>query len=207
MNRIITIGREFGSGGRELGRRLAETLHMEYYDQEILEEIVKRTNFVASYIREIEARLPHALYPITVGKTLLHIEDHSFQQAQKVFQEQSQILRELAEKSDCVIVGRCGDYVLRSARPCRIFVYADLESRLQRCRARVTAQEKWTDEELKRQIRRIDRNRGKYYTYHTEQVWGNKANYDLCVNTSGFPLKELAASLAGLVGQYGFADN
>ena len=197
MNKVITVGREFGSGGRELGRRLAEELGVEYYDQEILGEIVKRTNFVASYIREVDERMPHALYPITVGKTLLHIEDYSLQQAQEVFQKQSQILRELAEKSDCVIVGRCADYVLREFQPYRIFVYASMESRLQRCRARMRAQETWSDEELKRQIRRIDRRRAKYYEFHTERTWGDKKNYDLCINTSRLTIKDfISASLS-----------
>ena len=199
MKRIITIGREFGSGGRELGRRLAEELGMRYCDQEILEELVRRTSFDASYIREAEECLTRGFQPITVGRTLLRAEDHSFQQAQQIYREQSRVLRELAEGGDCVIVGRCGDYVLRDLQPLRIFVYAGLESRLRRCRARMSGQEGWTDEELRRQIRRIDRRRARYYAFHTEQTWGDKKNYDLCLNTGGRELRELARACAGLL--------
>ena len=97
MNKIITIGREFGSGGRELGRRLAEELKIEYYDREILSQIAERTSFTEQYIREVEARLPHPLHPITIGRSFFLPENQNLQQAQTIFREQSQILRELAE--------------------------------------------------------------------------------------------------------------
>lgn len=198
MNRIITIGREFGSGGRELGRRLAEALHMEYYDKEILEQIVKRTSFTEQYIQEVEARLPHRLYPITIGKSFLHLEDYAYKQVQTVFQEQSRIIKEMAEKSDCVIVGRCADYVLKSFSPYRIFVYADMESKIKRCRERGSIQSELSDEQIKQNIVKIDKNRSKYYSFHSEKEWGNRANYDLCINTTKFSIKEAALILAQL---------
>lgn len=184
MSRIITIGREFGSGGRELGRCLAELLHMEFYDKEIITQIAKRT--------------PFTLYPITVGKTFWNISDYSFQQAQVVFQEQSNILREMADKSDCVIVGRCADYILRSRNPYRIFVYASMSSKIQRCKEREYRKQALSDEQLKQNILKIDKARAKYYSYYSEQEWGQKENYDLCVNTSKTPIKELAAVIAKL---------
>lgn len=196
MNRIITIGREFGSGGRELGRRLAEELGIEYYDREILSQIVERTSFTEQYIQEVEARLPHPLYPNTIGRSFFIPENQNIQQAQAIFQEQSQILRELAEKSDCVIVGRCGDYVLREYHPFRIFVYAGLESKILRCQKRGGDDTGLTEDEIRQQIRRIDRSRAKYYTYHTELAWGNKENYDLCVNTTEINIEKFAIILA-----------
>ena len=176
MNKIITIGREFGSGGRELGRRLAEALHMDYYDKEIVEQIVKRISFTEQYIQEVEAHLPHRLYPITIGKSFLHLEDYACRQAETVFQEQSRIIREMAEKSDCVIVGRCADYVLRSFSPYRIFIYADMESKIKRCRERGSAQSELSDEQIRQNIIKIDKNRSKYYLFHSEKEWGNRAN-------------------------------
>lgn len=199
MNKIITIGREFGSGGRELGRRLAEELKIEYYDREILSQIAERTSFTEQYIREVEARLPHPLHPITIGRSFFLPENQNLQQAQTIFREQSQILRELAEKSDCVIVGQCADYILRDCQPFRIFVYADLESKIRRCRKRGGDDAGLTEEEIQRQIRRIDRSRSKYYAYHTEQTWGGKENYDLCVNTTEISIKGLAPILAQMV--------
>ena len=201
MNRIITIGREFGSGGRELGRRLAEELKMEYYDREILSQIVERTSFTEQYIRGVEARLPHPLHPITIGRSFFLPENQNLQQAQAIFREQSLILRELAEKSDAVIVGRCADHILREYHPFRIFVYADVESKVRRCRKRGGDDAGLTEEEIRRQIRRIDRSRAKYYAYHTEKSWGNKENCDLCVNTTEVSIKKLVPVLAQIIPQ------
>ena len=198
MNRIITIGREFGSGGRELGRRLAEALHVEYYDKEILAQIAQNTPFTEKYIREIEMHLPHTLYPITIGKSFQRIEDYSFKQAQVIYQEQRRIIREMAGKSDCVIVGRCANHVLQDYSPYRIFVYADMESKIKRCRERGSYQADLSNEQIKQNIRKIDRNRAKYHSFHTEKEWGTKENYDLCVNTSRTTIKELAIALAQL---------
>ena len=199
MNKIITIGREFGSGGRELGRRLAEGLGIEYYDREILTKLVERTAFTERYIREVEERIPHPLYPITIGRSFFIPEDQNLRQARRIFQEQSQILRELAKKSDCVIVGRCADDILRKYHPYRVFVYADLESRVRRCRDRAGGASGLTEEEIRRQLRRVDRGRAKYYAYHTERKWGGKENYDLCVNTTETSIKALASILARIV--------
>ena len=84
MGRIITIGRQFGSGGRELGRRLAEELNIEYYDREILAEIAKHTSLAEEYIQNVVERQPHSLLPITIGRSFTYVEDYAFKQAQTV---------------------------------------------------------------------------------------------------------------------------
>ena len=98
MARIITIGREFGSGGRELGRRLAEALNIEYYDKEILVEIARHTSLAEEYIRNVVDRQPHSLMPITIGRSFAYVENYAFKQAQTVFQAQSEIIRKMAER-------------------------------------------------------------------------------------------------------------
>ncbi len=197
MNRIITIGREFGSGGREFGRRLAEELGIEYYDREIITEISKHTKLSEEYVQQIIERTPHRLYPITVGHSMAHVEDYSFTQAQAVFQAQAKILKELAEKSDCVIVGRCADFILREYKPFDIFVYADLDSRVKRCVERRTEDEPVLDEKkLRRKIKRIDRHRARYYSFYAGRKWGDKSNYDLCVNTTDTVIKDLVPVVA-----------
>ena len=130
MNRIITLGREFGSGGRELGRRLSEKLGIAYYDQEIITEIAKRTALSVEYIHRIEDSVPVASFPIHIGRTFFSMPNPVFQQSINLFREQHKLISELAEKSDCLIVGRCADYILRDSNPFRIFVYADAESKL-----------------------------------------------------------------------------
>lgn len=199
MNRIITIGREFGSGGREFGRRLAEELHIEYYDREIITEVAKRTKLTEEYIHMVTEQRPHALFPITVGRSINLMADQSFYMVQSVYAEQSRILRELAEKSDCVVVGRCADYILRDWEPFRVFVYAEMESRIRRCQERSTAEEKLSDKDMRRSIQDVDRSRAKYYSFYTGQKWGNKEYYDLCINTTNRDIKELAAWFARLM--------
>lgn len=199
MNRIITIGREFGSGGREFGRRLAEELHIEYYDREIITEVAKRTKLTEEYIHMVTEQRPHALFPITVGRSINLMADQSFYMVQSVYAEQSRILRELAEKSDCVVVGRCADYILRDWEPFRVFVYADMDSRIRRCQERSTGDEKLSDKDMRRSILDIDRSRSKYYSFYTGQKWGDKEYYDLCINTTNRDIKALAVWFARLM--------
>lgn len=200
MKRIITIGRQFGSGGRELGRRLAEELNIEYYDREILGKIAEDTALAEEYIQNVLERQPHNLLPITVGRSFAYVENYAFKQAQSVYQSQSRILRELAEKTDCVIIGRCADYILRDLNPLRIFVYADEQSRVRRCMEHLREDEQGvTEKQMLRRIRTMDRDRTRYYDFYTGLKWGDKYNYDLCVNTSGAVIKELVPALAKLV--------
>lgn len=198
MNRIITIGREFGSGGRELGRRLSEALGIAYYDQEIVSEIARRTEMSEQYVQSIVENRPSFSFPIHIGRSFCPMPSPALEQSLAVYQEQSRIITEMAQKSDCVIVGRCGDYILRDFEPFRIFVYADLESRMERCRAKAPGDEKMTDRELKQHIFGIDRKRAKYYEFYTGHKWGDRLNFDLCINTSRTVIKEIVPVLARL---------
>ena len=200
MHQIITIGREFGSGGREIGKRLAELLGIAYYDKEIIEEIAKRTKLAESYVRQVVEQRPGFYYPITIGRTL-HTQgtDYLLKQQTEVYAEKNAVLREMAEKSPCVIVGRCADYILQEQKPFRLFVYADMESKMARCRRKAEVEEHLSDRALMKQIRRVDRNRAKYYEYYTGQKWGARENYDLCVNTTSVDIKELAEAIAKLL--------
>lgn len=190
MNRIITIGREFGSGGREIGRRLAEHLRFAYYDQEIVKEIAKRTNMTEEYVRSVEEQQPIPLLPITIGRTFTLPAGAITDQTQTVYIEQSKVIREMAQKSDCVIVGRCADYVLRELSPFRLFIYADMTSKMERCRKKGQEKDMLSDQELQRKIRSVDKVRSKYYQFYSDQVWGDKKNYDLCINTSYIEIKK-----------------
>ena len=195
MKRIITIGREFGSGGRELGRRLSEKLHIAYYDQEIIAEIAKRTAMSEEYVRQIAESRPITSFPIHVRNSFYIPPNPMFQQSVSIYSEQHKLLRELAEKSDCIIVGRCADYILRDAKPFRIFVYADTASKVKRCMERKPEGEDLTEAQMKKKMAGIDRDRAKYYAFFSEQKWGAKENYDLLVNTSGADIKKLSSAL------------
>ena len=199
MARIITIGREFGSGGREVGKRLSDKLGIAYYDNEIITEIAKRTKLAEGYVQHVMENSPSTLIPITMGRQFSLGVDHVMEQNNAIYRGQSRLIQELAEKSDCVIVGRSADYILRDKNPLRLFIYARMEARMERCRKRAPEQEHFTDKELKRHIQDVDRRRAKYYQFFTGQTWGDKLNYDLCVNTSGADIPEVVEAIAKLV--------
>lgn len=204
MNQIITIGREFGSGGRELGKRLAELLGYAYYDKEIVKEIAKRTQLAESYVHQIVEQRTGVFFPITIGRTLHHVHqtvgsDYMLKHYTAVYTEQANVLREMAEKSNCIIVGRCADYILKEHHPLRLFVYADMKSKVERCKLKADEHEEMTDKQLAKMIKRVDKNRAKYYQYYTGRTWGRRSNYDLCVNTSAISVKECAEMLAHML--------
>ena len=118
--------------------------------------------------------------------------------------EQHSIIKELAEKSDCVIVGRCADYILKEKDPFRIFVYADAQSKLERCRERSPEDEKLSDSKMQRNIRSIDKGRARYYNYFSHQKWGACENYDLLINTSGKDIKQVSEAVADYLKKYLF---
>lgn len=198
MNKVITIGREFGSGGREFGRRLSEELGIAYYDQGIIAEISKRTALSERYIQGIVEHQPPVSFPIHIGRSFYPAANPAFEQTMAVYQEQARIITEMAARSDCVIVGRCADYILRERRPFRIFVYADMESKIRRCREKGPEEEKLTDKELRQKISGIDKRRARYYEFYTGHPWGDKLNFDLCVNSTRTAIKEIVPAIAKL---------
>ena len=199
MNKIITIGREFGSGGRELGRRLAEELNIAYYDSEIVTEIAKRTELSEEYVRSIVERRPVHAYPIHIGRSFQLAGDYHPKADQAVYAAQCAILKEMAQKSDCIIVGCCADHILEDFKPFKLFIYADMESKIARCRKKVPAQSDMTDKELEKYIKGVDKHRAAYYEFYTGAKWANKLNYDLCINTSKVDIKYITPYVAKIV--------
>lgn len=196
---IITIGREFGSGGRELGRRLAEALSFEYYDREIIGEIANRTALSEEYVRDVVEHHPHHLMPITIGRSFSYVDSHTVRQVQAIYREQSAVIRDMAQKSNCVIIGRCADHILKDMKPFRIFVHADMESRVKRCMAHMEANgEHFTEKQMAKHIRAVDRERAHYFAFYTDKKWGDKRNYDLCINTTDVVIKEIVPVIAKL---------
>lgn len=199
MNKIITIGREFGSGGRELGRRLSDSLGYAYYDQEIISEIAKRTELSEEYIKQITENCPTHAYPIHIGISFYHADNPVFNQSINIYAEQHKLLQELAAKSDCVIVGRCADYILQDKNPLRIFVYADTLSKVERCIEREADGERLSEHEIKKKISAIDKKRAKYYEFFSHNKWGSRENYDLMVNTGGKDIKTVSEAVLNYI--------
>ena len=195
MSLIITVGREFGSGGRELGRRIADELGIAYYDREILLEIEKETPYCLEYIEQVTERKPIPLLPIHYGMTFSTASDPHLDQSIDIYSAQTKILKDLAMKSSCVIIGRCADEILKEFNPTRIFVYADMPSKIARCKARSEDGSSLDDKSLAKKIKKIDKNRSKYYEFYTGKKWGGKENYDFLVNTSNHSIKDIAHAL------------
>lgn len=198
MNKVITIGREFGSGGREFGRLLAEKLGYEYYDKEIITEIAKKTSLSETYVKQIVEQTPHSLFPITTGNAFAYYGNNHLYNVQSIFREQTNVITEMARKSDCVIVGRCADYILEDLNPFKIFIYADEKSKIERCLKKVDEPEKVNVKKLKKQIKSIDKNRARYYSFYTGKKWGDKLNYDICINTSDIEIGEAVSVIEKL---------
>lgn len=185
--KIITISREFGSGGRELGKRLADCLGIAYYDTEIITEIAKQTNLDENYVSTISEK--------GVPSFNFHF-GHTFgaainQTAMDVVVAQHKVIKELAKKGDCVIVGRCADKILQDYKPLRIFVYADMESKIKRCREKNSADNGLDDKQLAKKIKSIDNGRKKMYEFISGGEWGEMKQYDLCINTTVVSIKEI----------------
>jgi len=200
MNKVITIGREFGSGGRELGKRLAEQLGFAYYDEEIISAIAERSALAEDYVKQVVEKRIVTYYPITVASTLaVTPEDSIYSINRSIYAAQTEILEEMAKKSDCVIVGRCADHILADFRPFRLFVYADMPNKIARCRAKGEDGQNLSDKELEKKIRAVDKARAQYYRYYTGASLDDRLNYDLGINTSGLEIKDVASAIAALV--------
>lgn len=199
---IITISREFGSGGRELGKRLSEALNIPCYDNEIIEIIAKEQGLDAQYVSQLSEKSIQAAYPLTIGHRFATTPSYAAKQAVKVAVEQRKIIEKLALQGDCVIVGRCADIILKEYHPFSIFVYAGREAKLQRCMDRAPHGEHLTRDELIRNMRQVDKNRAGQRAFYSDTKWGAKENYHLCINTSGVEIKTLIPALAEYVNMW-----
>ena len=200
MYRIITIGREFGSGGRELGKRLAEELGFAYYDKEIISAIAERSQLAEDYVNQVVENQIHTYYPITIAVSMAATpEDTVYSVNRSIFSAQAEILQELAQKSDCVIVGRCADHILAEHKPFRIYVYADMAHKIARCRAKGEDGDGLTDKELEKRIRNVDKARASYYRFYTGESHDDRMTYDLGINTSTIAIPDAVAAIAALV--------
>lgn len=196
--KIITISREFGSGGRELGKRLADQLEFAYYDREIITEIAGKNELDEGYVTSILERGISHKFPVTFGRTFSY-SAAAQQNATKLLVAQQRIIKELAAQGNCVIVGRSANIILHEYNPLNLFVYADMNSKIQRCRDRATEGEILNDNELRKKIKQVDAGRARYHELLTNLKWGAKEGYHLCINTTNLQIKELTPFVANYV--------
>ena len=197
--KIITISREFGSGGRELGKRMAEVLGWDYYDREIIETVAREEGMDADYVNAVLERHEWWTVPMTFRRSFTAV---SAPNTELLVKEKEVIERIAAAGRDCVIVGRNADYFLRQYHPFRIFVCAEPKAKLRRCRERAPEGEKLTDKEMERQIRRIDKNRAMIREMVAGDSWGARDGCHLTVNTTDWDLRLLAPAMAEFALKY-----
>ena len=191
---IITISREFGSGGREVGKRLAELLGYDYYDREIITAIAQRKGLDEGYVEKTIENDYWQTVPLTFGQTFSVVSVLQASQTNLLL-EQKKIIDSIAEVGrDFVIVGRNADVLLEKYNPFNVFVCAETEAKIQRCLER--AKEGETRKEIEHNMKRIDKNRAKTREIITGSKWGDRKAYHLIVNTTGWNIKELTPAVA-----------
>ena len=194
--KIITISREFASGGRELGKRLADHLGFDYYDSEIISKLSQKSGMDKAYIENTLSNHGWQNVPITFRSTL---GSTGYLQASKVnlLVQQKAVIEEIAALGkDCVIVGRNADVILQQYAPFSIFVCADSEAKVRRCMERAPEGENLTEKELLRKMKQIDKVRAQTREVIGGPAWGRRDACHLTVNTSGWNLRELAPAVA-----------
>ncbi len=184
MGKIITIGREFGSGGREVGKKLAEELSFAYYDKELVEKLATETGLDSNYIERQSEQYSATAFPYVVGRTFLSLNTITSQMSTSLHVAQNKLLKEIAQKENAVIIGRCADYILRDFDVLKVFVHAsDSDYKIKRYAEREEDKEK-TVKEIEKEIRRVDKHRASYYQQISGQKWADMSNYNLCIDTS-----------------------
>ena len=192
---IVTVSREFGSGGREVGKRLADDLGYAYYDREIVTAIAQKTQLDEGYVASaLEGGIFRGM-PINFGRTFSY-SGTMMSNTTNLFVEQHKIIRELAAQGNCIIVGRAANAILEEYHPFNLFVYADMEAKVKRCMDRAPEGERLSEREMIRHIKKVDADRAKYYEMFADTRWGAKEGYHLCVNTTGSNIKDLVPAIA-----------
>ena len=180
---VITVGRQYGSGGREIGTMLAEKLGIAYYDDMLLKEAAKESGLCEDLFRSFDERPKSFLYSVAMDPysfSMNHVMPRGSIE-QQVYLATYDTIKKLADKGPCVLIGRCADYALKDRDDViNLFITAPLENRIER----VARRNGITRDEAKERIKRTDKSRASYYNYYSSKDWGDAKSYDLCIDSS-----------------------
>ncbi|MDY4581228.1 MAG: cytidylate kinase-like family protein [Candidatus Faecousia sp.] len=189
-NRIITISREFGSGGRTIGRKVAEKLGIPCYDAELIQKIAQESGFDADYIREAGEYTPGGFLSSALSNRSFGPTNEDY-----LWKIQYNVISDLAEKGSCVIVGRCADYILKDKADClTVFIHADMAFRANRIVSVYGQREESPEERLKDK----DKRRAAYHRFYTNMKWGQAKNYHLCLDSGVLGIDKCVETIAGM---------
>ena len=183
MKTIITIGRQFGSGGTEVGIRVAKELGIPFYDKELLQEAAKKSGLCEKIFENFDERPKSLLYSIAMDSYMFSLPGAGAGDSleQQVYLATFDTIRHIAEQGPCVIIGRCADYALaENPNHLSLFIHAPMEARIQR----VARRQKLTPEEARKTIIKTDKRRASYYEYYSSKKWGAVDSYDFCLDSS-----------------------
>lgn len=182
--KIVTISRQYGSGGRYIGENLAKAMGIPCYDEKLIDMVAKESGFAQSFVAEKGERMTGSLL-FNIASSLsfannVFSTNNGVTLQDEIYFTQNRIIKELADKGPCVIVGRCADYILREREDClNVFIFADNESKIERAEKYFNI----TREEAPAVLKKKDKARANHYKYYTDQEWGMASNYDLCLNS------------------------
>ena len=189
--KIITISREFGSGGRLIGRRLAEKMDVPYYDKELLDRIAEESGFCKEMMEDAEKKAKNSfLYSLISAMGTAEAGPESLSLNERFFLAQFDTIRKIADEGSCVIVGRCADYILRQYPRCyNVFIHAPLEDRIERI---ISRSQGMTRKEAIELAEKKNKLRASYYNFYTDKGWGVASSYDLSIDSSILGSEETA---------------
>lgn len=183
-NTIITIGRQFGSGGKEIGVQLAKELHIPYYDKELLKRAAQESGLCEELFESFDEKPTNSfLYSLVMDPYSIGVNATSFDMPMnhKIFLAAFDTIKKIADEGPCIMIGRCADYALADYSNClNLFIHAPLEDRI----ARVSKRLDCKPDKAKDIIAKEDKKRASYYNYYTTKKWGNVASYDFCIDSS-----------------------
>ena len=187
---IITIGRQYGSGGRRLAQMLSEHFNIPLYDKDLINRVSEETGIAGEFFKKVDEKPSDSFFSMFLNSfsygNSCNCED-SVLSGNSLFCMQSKVIRNIAAEGDCIFVGRCADYILRDRDDVlSIFVTADLEDRIKR----VAEYEGISEQSAKDVIEKADKSRAAYYNFYTEKRWGRGSSYDICINSSKISLEQ-----------------
>lgn len=186
---IITVSREYGSGGRYVGQLVAEKLGIKFYDKDIIKRVAEETGLEEEYIESNEQKR-EALAALNNGYYF------GLNNADELFIKESELIKQIAEKESCVIIGRCSDFILKDKKNIiKVFIYSNMKDKIKRA-TEIYGLEKTKAE---KEIKRIDKLRANHYKYYTEKEWDNHANYDICINSDTLGVEKSAQLICEMV--------
>ena len=195
---IITIARQYGSGGREIGEKVAKYLGIPIYDKQLITDAASKGSINEDILKSVDESAANSLlYTLAMGSNILGTTMHFGYKMpinDKLFILQSEVIKEYAEAGSCVIIGRCADYVLRDFENVfRIFIYGDLDHRITRIEER---HPEVKSSQIVDVINKTDKRRASYYNYYTGNKWGKYDNYDMAINSSTLGIEGTAMLIA-----------